>query len=138
MAPSGSGPRPFLFQLLANYNKGSIIMRSAVSHTMDTSLESPVAYPSLFLLSSISVDKPSYTAPSKRSIVVHSAVSLTMDTSLESPVAYPSFFLQSAVSVDKPSYVVQSMRISPNDEGGAPLRSGAHLPKQLSPDCGRE
>ena len=44
--------------------EGSIIMRSADSTTMHTALESPVAYSSFFLQSSVSVAKPSYAAPS--------------------------------------------------------------------------
>ena len=90
-------------------------MRSAVLHTLETSLESPVAYSSFFLLCSISFDKPSYTTPSKGSIDMRSANSLKMHMSLESSMAYSSFFLQTPVSVE-PSYAVQSVRISPNDE----------------------
>ena len=44
--------------------EGSIIMRSTDSTTMHTALESPVAYSSFFLQSSVSVAKPSYAAPS--------------------------------------------------------------------------
>ena len=43
--------------------EGSIVMRSADSTTMHTALESPVAYSSFFLSSSVSVSKPSYAAP---------------------------------------------------------------------------
>jgi hypothetical protein len=42
----------------------SIIMRSTDSATMHTALESPVTYTSFFLSSSVSVSKPSFTAPS--------------------------------------------------------------------------
>ena len=44
--------------------EGSIVMRSPGSTTMHTALESPVAYSSFFLSSSVSVSKPSYAAPS--------------------------------------------------------------------------
>ena len=43
--------------------EGSIVMRSPESTTMHTALESPVAYSSFFLSSSVSVSKPSYAAP---------------------------------------------------------------------------
>jgi hypothetical protein len=44
--------------------EGSIVMHSADSTAMHTALESPVAYSSFFLQSSVSVSKPSYAAPS--------------------------------------------------------------------------
>jgi hypothetical protein len=44
--------------------EGSIVMRSPDSTTMHTALESPDAFSSFFLSSSVSVSKPSYAAPS--------------------------------------------------------------------------
>jgi len=48
-------------------------MRSADSTTMHTAFESPVAYSSFFLSSSVSVSKPSYAAPSAYEVGISTA-----------------------------------------------------------------
>jgi hypothetical protein len=56
-------PEALSISTASDLYEGSIVMRSADSTTMHTALESPVAYSSFFLSSSVSVSKPSYAAP---------------------------------------------------------------------------
>ena len=57
-------PQALSVSTTSDFYEESIVMRSADSATMHTALESPVAYSSFFLSSSVSVSKPSYAAPS--------------------------------------------------------------------------
>ncbi|KAF8493399.1 kinase-like protein [Russula emetica] len=57
-------PEALSISTASDLYEGSIVMRSADSTTMHTALESPIAYSSFFLSSSVSVSKPSYAAPS--------------------------------------------------------------------------
>jgi hypothetical protein len=57
-------PQTISVSTTSDFYEESIIMRSADSTTMHTALESPVAYSSFFLSSSVSVSKPSFAAPS--------------------------------------------------------------------------
>jgi hypothetical protein len=57
-------PRALSITTTSDLYEGSIVMRSTDSATMHTALESPVAYSSCFLQSSVSVSKPSFAAPS--------------------------------------------------------------------------
>ena len=56
-------PEALSISTASDLYEGSIVMRSADSTKMHTALESPVAYSSFFLSSSVSVSKPSYAAP---------------------------------------------------------------------------
>lgn len=66
-------PQALSVSTTGDFYEESIIMHSADSTTMHTAFESPVAYSSFFLSSSVSVSKPSYAAPSAYEVGISTA-----------------------------------------------------------------
>ena len=121
-------PQALSVSTTGDFYEESIIMRSD-STTMHTAFESPVAYSSFFLSSSVSVAKPSYAAPSAYEVGISTAYDEDEEPSRDSMSWTRASTYDHRLNTDPDLINVSSMDFSPTEQ--------AHPMVGLSPVSGK-